>query len=85
MHQLSPSNSNLVEACADTSANKIRVVDMPDPEDVFSLTIGGADTSHSFVHAPNIRNHDGSMIQPQEYERKLTDGDVVMINVFLKM
>ena len=58
---------------------------MPDPEDIFSTTIGGADTSYSFVHAPNICNHDGSIIHPHEYEMKITDGAIVMVNASMKM
>ena len=79
------SNSNLTESCANASDKLTRVTDMPDPEDIYSLTIGGADTSASYVHAPNICDHDGAIIQPSEYERKILDGTIVMVNTSLKM
>ena len=72
MQQLS--NSNLTESCVNVSDKLTRVTDMPDPEDIYSLTIGGADTSASYVHAPNICDHDGAIIQPSEYERKIPMG-----------
>jgi hypothetical protein len=87
MQQISSNsnNSNLTEACNNGDKMKTDVRLMPDPEEIFSTTLGGADTSQSFVRVPNICNNDGSIITPDEYETKLLDGSIVMVNVSLKM
>jgi hypothetical protein len=85
MQQLQSNNSNLTENYNDSNEIKMKVTDMPDPEDIFSITLGAADTSNSFVRNPNVRNNDGSIIRPHEYETKFIDGSIVMINASLKM
>jgi hypothetical protein len=85
MPQLPSANSNLTEECDDPNNYKMNVSAMPDPEDIFSTTFGAADTSNSFVYVPNVSNTDGSAIRPHEYETKLYDGSIVMVNVLLKM
>jgi hypothetical protein len=84
MRQLQQGNSNLVEDASDSNVN-IDVRTMPDPEDVFSCALGASDTSQTSVHIPNVRNGDGDLIPPQEYEMRLHDGDIVMVNVYLKL
>jgi hypothetical protein len=58
---------------------------MPDPEDLYSITLGAADASNSYVYIPNIRNGDGNLITPHQYEIKLEDGSIVMVNIYLKL
>jgi hypothetical protein len=58
---------------------------MPDPEDIYSTILGNADVSNSTVHIPNIRDGNGDIITPAEYEKRLVDGSIVMINVYLKL
>lgn len=76
-------NSNLVETNNETTNLNIRT--MPDPEDLYATTLGAADVSTSSVHIPNIRDNDGKIITPDQYDRKLEDGSIVMINVYLKL
>jgi hypothetical protein len=58
---------------------------MPDPEDIYSTILGGADVSNSSVNIPNIRNGNGDIISPTDYEKKLEDSSIVMVNVYLKL
>jgi hypothetical protein len=58
---------------------------MPDPEDIYSTILGVTDISNSSVCIPNIRNGNGDIISPAEYEKKIEDGSIVMVNVFLKL
>jgi hypothetical protein len=77
--------SNLTE---DTNAKNdvtLNIRNMPDPEDTYSVTLGAADTSQSFVHIPDIRNGDGKLITPDQYEQQLQDGCIVSVNVYLKL
>jgi hypothetical protein len=85
MRQIHQFNSNLLEDASDTNELKIKVASMPDPDEIYSITLGAADTSNSFVHIPNVRDGDGNIIPPHEYERRLHDQAIVMVNVSLKM
>jgi hypothetical protein len=58
---------------------------MPDPEDIYSMALGIADMSNLSVHVANIHNGNGDIITPDEYEKRLEDGSIVMINVYLKL
>ena len=58
---------------------------MPDPEDIYSSALGASDTSQSFVHIPNVQDGDGNIILPQDYDLKLRDNAIVMMNVYLKL
>ena len=58
---------------------------MPDPEGVYSSALGLADFSKSFIECPNVRDGNGTLIHPDEYGHKLKSGDVVMINVYMKL
>jgi hypothetical protein len=58
---------------------------MPDPEGIYSAALGVADLSHSSIDVPNVRDGNGALIKPDEYEQKLETGSVVMVNVYLKM
>ena len=57
---------------------------MPDPDGIYSSTLGVADISKSFIDMPNVRDGNGKLITPDD-ERKLEDGCVVMVNVYLKL
>ena len=80
MRQVQQEDSN-----GDSSYPTIDIRSMPDPEDVFSCTLGAADTSQSFVHIPNIRDNERNLILPQDYETKLHDDSIVLVNVYLKL
>lgn len=85
MRQSQSSKPSTVNDTNTTPRGGIDVRSMPDPEDIYSTTLGASDTSQSFVHIPDIRNGDGETIQPQQYEMKLHDGDIVMVNVYLRL
>jgi len=82
MQQLQADNSNLVEEVVDGIRN---IGHMPDPDSIYSSTLGVADISKSFIDVPNVRDGNGKLITPDEYERKLENGSVVMVNVYLKL
>ena len=85
MRQRDPGNSNLVESVDKGSDTTLTFRSMPDPEDIYSCAIGPADTSKSFVSIPNVRDGDGDLIKPNEYQSKLVDGSIVMINCYMKL
>jgi len=58
---------------------------MPDPEGIYSAALGLADVSKSSMDVPNIRDGNGTLIKPHEYEQKLETGSIVMVNIYLKM
>jgi hypothetical protein len=78
-------NSHLVESSSIGHNVNLNIRDFPDPEDIYSSTLGAADTSQSFVQVPNVRDGDGNIITPDRYETQLRDGTVVSVNVFLKL
>ena len=78
-------NSNIVEGSSQSSANKMTIRSMPDPDDIYSSTLGAADVSNSTVHVPNVRDGDGNIIPPDEYEKKLEHGSIVTMNVYFKL
>jgi hypothetical protein len=85
MQQIDQANSNIVDESPNNDTINIDIASMPDPEDVFSTTLGAADTSHSYIHVPNVRDGNGDIIFPYEYEDKLHDGSIVVVNVSLKL
>ena len=58
---------------------------MPDPEEIYSCALGAADVSKSSVHIPNIRDGEGKIITPDQYDKTLKDGSIVLVNVYFKM
>lgn len=78
-------NSNLVEDVGEETNPRISILSFPDPENVYDTTLGAADVSNSYVYIPNIRNGEGDVITPDEYDTKLHDGTIVMVNVSLKL
>jgi hypothetical protein len=78
-------NSNLVEDARQPPEINLSIRSMPDPEDIYSSTLGSIDTSNSTVEIPNIRNGDGNLIPPDEYKLRIEDGSIVMVNVSLKL
>lgn len=77
--------SNVVDSEDNNETTNLNIRTMPDPEDIYSTTLGAADVSTSSVHVPNIRDRDGKIITPDQYDKKLEDGSIVMINVYLKL
>jgi hypothetical protein len=61
------------------------IADMPDPNGVYSSTLGHADLSKSWVEVPNVRDGNGTLIRPEEYDDKLTTGTIVMANVYMRL
>jgi len=69
-----------------TATRKIRTIrDMPDPGNVYKTTLGHADLSKSWLDIPNVRDGNGALITPEEYDEKLTAGTIVMVNVYMKL
>lgn len=67
------------------SFTNLNIRNFPDPEDIYSLTLGAADTSQSSVYIPNVRDENGKLITPDQYDKKLIDGTVVSVTVYLKL
>jgi hypothetical protein len=61
------------------------IVNMPDPEGIYSAALGAADVSKSSIDIPNVHDGNGALIMPDEYEQKLETGSIFMVNVYLKM
>lgn len=78
-------NSNLTEDSGERSDVQLNIRSFPDPEEIYSTTLGAADTSKSYVYIPNVRNGDGNLITPDQYHIKLIDGSIAMVNVYLKL
>jgi hypothetical protein len=69
-----------------TVNQKIRTIhDMPDPEGVYKTALGHADLSKSWLDIPNVRDGNGALIKPEDYDDKLTAGTIVMVNVYMKL
>ena len=84
MHQIQQNNSHDVDDNHHTY-ERFDIRSMPDPLDIYSSTLGASDTSQSFVHIPNVKDGDGNIILPQDYDLKLPDNAIVMMNVYLKL
>ena len=65
--------------------SNLNIWDFPDPKDIYSLTLGVADTSQSSIYIPNVRDENGKIITPDRYDKKLVDGMIVSVTVFLKL
>jgi len=61
------------------------IADLPDPEGIYSAALGAADVSNSSINVPNVRDSNGALIMPDEYEQKLDTGSIIMVNVYLKL
>lgn len=46
------------------SIANLNIRNFPNPEDIYSLTLGAADTSQSTVNIPNVCDEDGKIITP---------------------
>ena len=64
---------------------KRTIASMPDPEGIYSSTLGAADVSNSTIEPPNVRDGNGRLIQPDEYDKRLQTGMKVTVNVHMKM
>jgi hypothetical protein len=49
---------------------------MPDHDGIYSSTLGTANVSKCFIAMPNIRDSNGALIRPDEYEHKMRTGDI---------
>jgi hypothetical protein len=58
---------------------------MPDPDGIYSSTLGTANVSRCFIAMPNIRDGNGALIRPDKYEHKMRTGDIVIVNAYLKL
>ena len=58
---------------------------MPDLDDTYLSTLSTTDVSNSTVHVPNVCDGDGNVIPPDEYEKKLEPGSIVIMNVYFKL
>ena len=47
------------------------VADMPDPEGIYSSLLGSTNTNTCYVNVPNVRDGNGALIMPTEYQEKL--------------
>ena len=75
-------NANL----SPTANRKIHTIrDMPDPQGIYKTTLGHADLSKSWLDIPNVRDSNGALIMPEEYDDKLTADTIVMVNVYMKL
>jgi hypothetical protein len=71
--------------CATTEgASTMTVADMPDPEGIYSSLLG-AHANTCLLDIPNVRDGNGKLISPSEYEENLEPGAVVMVSVYMKM
>ena len=61
------------------------VTDMPDPDSIYSSLLGTGSMSKCIVDIPNVRDGNGAIIKPTEYDTKLQSGTIVMVNVYMKM
>lgn len=85
MCQSSSLNTDVLQNDKQSTTAKLTIRSMPDPEDIYSSTLGAADVSNSSVHVPHIRTGDGDIIAPEEYDTKLEDGTIVMVTAYLKL
>ena len=60
------------------------ISDMPDPDSIYSSTLGDTNISKSFINMPNICDGNGALIRPDKYAQKMQMGDIV-INSYLKL
>jgi hypothetical protein len=84
-HPADMQNSNLVEDIGEPHNVPLNIWSIPDPKDVYAMTLGAANVTNSYIYIPNIHNGDGNLITPDHYEMKLEDGSIVMVNVSLKL
>jgi hypothetical protein len=70
--------------CATTEGASTMTVAMPDPEDIYSSLLG-AHTNTCLLDIPNVRDGNGKLISPSEYEENPKPGTVVMVNMYMKM
>ena len=58
---------------------------MPDPEEIYSTTLGATNVSDSSIHCPNIWDSDGNLITPDQYNVKFEDGYIISLNIHFKL
>lgn len=63
----------------------IKISDLPDPDGVYASIIKVHNVGQSYIHMPNIRDKNGTLIKPTEYEQKLQPGTIVAVRVYLKL
>jgi hypothetical protein len=75
----------LIVGTSETPKSGLGITDLPDPEGLYSSVVGSADFSRTYVDVPNIRDGNGVLITPAEYQTKLETGMVVMVTGHLKL
>ena len=61
------------------------VANMPDPKGVYSSLLGSSNMSKCYLNILNMRDGNGTLINPMEYNKKLPPNTIVMVNVYMKM
>lgn len=84
MREREEMNSNLVEDAADAMP-ALTLADLPDPDGIFSSITGIDNMKRCVVDIPNIRDGNGTLIKPSDYDKMLPAGSVVMVNVYMKL
>ena len=56
-----------------------------DPKRLYHVLAQQADTSSFALNVPDIRDGDGTLVHPRDYESKLVDGAAVAAEVVLKV
>lgn len=80
--KLHPSQN--IHATDDNPAQPL-LSDLPDPLGRYASLITQYNLRDATVVAPNIRDGNGVLIRPQEYNTKLATGDVVIVECQLKL
>ncbi|KAG1790811.1 uncharacterized protein HD556DRAFT_680119 [Suillus plorans] len=62
-----------------------RLSDLPDPLERYVGLIKQFNLRDTKVVAPDVRDRQGNVILPEDYEEKLHTGDVVTVEVYLKL
>jgi hypothetical protein len=67
------------------TGSQLKISEFPDPEGVYASMLTIANIDKSTVDIPEIRDGNGVLINPAEYEDKLESGIVVMVVAYLKV
>jgi hypothetical protein len=76
---------NINRCPASEGSDVATVADMADPDGIYASLLGSANMKKCHLDIPNVRDGNGTLITPMEYEKRLPPGTVVMLNVYMKM
>ena len=86
MQQLHTNNSNLVEEVPKGEDASMLLHNISSfPTEPHSFTLGAANICKSSIDVPNVHDRNGSLITPDQYEKKLESGTIMMVNIYLKL